>query len=335
MSDRLTGDDDLARVEAELERAVDRLDPDVARVCRYHLGWSGVSGTRGAGGKRVRAALAALSARSAGGAGELAAAAGAAVELVHQFSLLHDDIMDGDRSRRGRDAAWVAYGTGHAVLAGDALLVQAVRTVTAAPGPGAATAAGSLVAALEATVNGQARDLALERREAGDVTVSEYLAMVAGKTGALLACAAALGAELAGAPAAVTGPLRRAGEELGVAFQITDDVLGLWGEHAVTGKPVGADLLRGKKTLPVLLAVGSGTGAGRRAAAMLGTGKLEEDDVPVLLGLLEEAGAREGAREMAAQHTRRAAKALDEARLPAAARAAWEDLMTRLGRRDR
>lgn len=317
---------EIGEIEKELHRAVALLHPDVAEVCRYHLGWGSTGGT----GKRIRAAMAALSAHSVGAPGSVAIAAGAAVELVHQFSLLHDDIMDGDRQRRGRDAAWVTFGTGAALLAGDALLVQAVSTIAAAPAPGTAAAIRRLLAALADTVNGQADDLALERRPAREVTAADYLGMARGKTGALLGCAAALGAALAGAPEDTTETLGRVGEALGVAFQITDDIIGLWGERATTGKPVGADLLRGKKTLPVLLAVGSGTAAGQRAADLLDSGGLDEHGLPGLLALLESAGARPHAEAAAAHHMHQATTALAEARLPPAAHHRWETLISRL-----
>ncbi|GDY79119.1 hypothetical protein SAV31267_086040 [Streptomyces avermitilis] len=174
---------------------------------------------------------------------------------MHTFSLLHDDIMDGDAMRRGRPALWKAYGTGPAVLAGDALFALAVQTLTTASAPGAAH---RLSAALGDLVRGQADDLLFAHRpwtgpEA--VSVAEYEAMAEHKTGSLLGCALALGAHLAGAPEETAAVLDRTGRHLGVAFQIVDDLLGIWGDPAVTGKPVHGDLRQGKKTFPVLAAL--------------------------------------------------------------------------------
>ncbi|EPH42179.1 putative (2E,6E)-farnesyl diphosphate synthase [Streptomyces aurantiacus JA 4570] len=328
-----------ALVEPVLREAVDRLHPSVATVCRYHLGWDGGDAGEGSSvaraGKRVRAALALLSARSAGAPERFAAVAGASVELVHQLSLLHDDIMDGDTERRGRPAAWARFGTGPAVLAGDALVVQAVATIFHAEAPGARAATEELIAAVEQMVAGQAEDLALEHRSAHEVSARRYTHMARGKTGALFGCAAALGAVLAQAPPPLVRTLRGAGSDLGVAFQILDDVLGLWGDGALTGKPVGADLVRGKKTLPLLLAAGSDTADGRRLAALLGPAPLPPDRVPEVMGLLETTHSRERAEAIAARQVKSAVAALDEAGLPEDVRRQWQALIACLSRRER
>ncbi|GGR95644.1 (2E,6E)-farnesyl diphosphate synthase [Streptomyces aureoverticillatus] len=326
-----------ALVEPVLREAVDRLHPSAATVCRYHLGWdddhAGDGSAVARAGKRVRAALALLSARSAGAPERFAAVAGASVELVHQLSLLHDDIMDGDTERRGRPAAWARFGTGAAVLAGDALVVQAVATIFHARAPGSRAATEELIAAVEQMVAGQAEDLALEDRSAHEVSVRRYTHMARGKTGALFGCAAALGAVLAQAPPPVVRALRGAGSDLGVAFQILDDVLGLWGDGALTGKPVGADLVRGKKTLPLLLAAGSDTAAGRRLAALLGPAPLPPDHVPEVMGLLETTHSRERAEAIAARQVKSAVAALDAAGLPEDVRQQWQALINYLSQR--
>ncbi|EST19855.1 polyprenyl synthetase family protein, partial [Streptomyces roseochromogenus] len=169
-----------------------------------------------------------LGAEAAGADGRAGVPAAVAVELVHAFSLLHDDIMDGDPTRRRRPAVWKAYGTGPAVLAGDALFALAVETLATVPqGAGAVRL---LSAALADLVRGQADDLLFAARPCTGperVTPGEYRAMAEGKTGALLGCAAALGAVLGGADETTAGALDRAGRHLGVAYQLVDDVLGL------------------------------------------------------------------------------------------------------------
>ncbi|QES46547.1 polyprenyl synthetase family protein [Streptomyces venezuelae] len=330
-------------VDPLLREVVDRLHPSLATVCRYHLGWdSGDSqgAVRQVAAKRVRAGLALLSVRSVGAAERFAAVAGTAVELVHQLSLLHDDIMDGDMQRRGRPAAWVRFGTGSAVLAGDALVVQAVATVLRAQVPGAHAATEELLVTVEQMVEGQAEDLALERRSLREVSESRYVRMARGKTGALFGCAAALGAVLSDAPPAVVRALRSAGCDLGVAFQILDDVLGLWGDSALTGKPVGADLARGKKTLPLVLAAMSGTADGRWIATLLdaappGSGPPAPAQVSEVMRLLEATGSRERAEEAAARHVASAVATLDGAALPQAARQQWRSLIDDLSSRTR
>ncbi|MFC9926316.1 polyprenyl synthetase family protein [Streptomyces sp. NPDC127190] len=305
-------------VRPALQEAVGRLHPWVAEMAAYSFGWCEVGGAPAAapGGKGVRQTLAVLGARAAGADEQTGVPAAVAVELVHAFSLLHDDIMDGDPTRRRRPAVWQAYGTGPAVLAGDALFALAVETVAATPqGPGAVRL---LSAALADLVRGQADDLVFAARPCTGpdrVTAGEYRAMAEGKTGALLGCAAALGAALGGAPEATVTALDRAGRHLGIAFQLVDDVLGIWGDPAVTGKPVGGDLRAGKKTFPVLVALASP--AAGRLPALLGT----EEGAPEAAALIEKAGGRAAALAEARAHTAAARGLLAGAPLAAGAAA--------------
>ncbi|MBC7221301.1 polyprenyl synthetase family protein [Candidatus Bipolaricaulota bacterium] len=207
----------------------------------------------GPGGKLLRPSLVLFVCEALGGDPGRALPLAAAVELVHTFSLVHDDIVDGDRVRRGRAAAWVVLGEHQAIHAGDGLLALAFRTAARAELPGRMTvrAVEALASATLAMVEGQARDLALEGRPA---RTDEYLVMTRGKTGALLGCALELGAIAAGrddlAPAH-----RQVGETLGIAFQIRDDWLGLWGDPAVVGKAVGSDIAREKRSYPIAWAL--------------------------------------------------------------------------------
>ncbi|GGW40900.1 dimethylallyltransferase [Streptomyces lucensis JCM 4490] len=305
-----------ALVRPALTEAVGRLHPWTAEMAAYTFGWCEVGGAPATapGGKGVRQALAVLGAEAAGADGRAGVPAAVAVELVHAFSLLHDDIMDGDATRRRRPAVWKAYGTGPAVLAGDALFALAVDVLATAPqGPGALRL---LSAALADLVRGQAEDLlftARPRTGPRRVTPEEYRTMAEGKTGALLGCAAALGAALGGAPEAAVTALDRAGRHLGVAFQLVDDVLGLWGDPDVTGKPVGGDLREGKKTFPVLVALGSP--AARDLSALLGSpGHIEE-----AAELIDRAGGRAAALAGARAHTAAARALLADAPLAAGA----------------
>jgi geranylgeranyl diphosphate synthase type I len=271
-------------------------------------------------GKGVRQALAVLGAEAAGGPAEAGVPGAVAVELVHTFSLLHDDIMDGDALRRGRPAVWTAYGTGPAVLAGDALFALAVETLTAAPAtPHVGEAVRLLTTALGDLVRGQADDLLFAHRpwtgpEA--VGVGEYETMAEQKTGALLGCALALGAQLAGAPRETVTALDRAGRHLGVAFQIADDLLGIWGDPVVTGKPVHSDLRQGKKTLPVLVALNA---PGHAALAELLASPVALDDTAVrgAAVLVEQAGGRTAALREARRHLGAAHLLLTDASLAA------------------
>ncbi len=210
------------------------------------------NGAPGGAGKALRPALALLSARAADAAAERAVPAAVAVELVHNFSLLHDDIMDGDTERRHRPTAWTVYGVGMAILAGDALLALAQDLLLEGQPPESVWASRCLSAAIQRLIAGQGADLAFERR--GDVTVAECLDMAGDKTAALMACACSIGAVYVGGPAGMAKSLAGFGAYAGLAFQLTDDLLGIWGAPEVTGKPVRSDLRARKKSLPVVAA---------------------------------------------------------------------------------
>lgn len=294
-------------VAPAMTKAIGGLHPWVAEMAGYALGRCEVGGAPAtySQGKGVRQALAVLGAEAAGGSAEVGVPGAVAVELVHTFSLLHDDIMDGDALRRGRPAVWKAYGTGPAVLAGDALFALAVETLTAAPATQhGATAVRLLTTALGDLVRGQADDLLFARRPwtgPDAVGTGEYETMAEHKTGALLGCALALGAQLAGAQRETVNALTRAGRHLGVAFQIADDLLGIWGDPAVTGKPVHSDLRQGKKTLPVLAALNA---PGHPGLAELLTSRTVLDDSAVRRAaiLVEQAGGRAAALREARRH---------------------------------
>ncbi|MFI8003056.1 polyprenyl synthetase family protein [Streptomyces sp. NPDC086010] len=262
-------------VRPSLSAAIGRLHPWTAEMAAFSLGWCEAGGTPrvpSAEGKGVRQTLAVLCAEAVGAPGESAVAGAVAVELVHAFSLMHDDIMDGDGTRRRRETVWKAYGTGPAVLAGDALLALAVQILAEAPGTRTGAAVGRLSETLGELVRGQAQDLLFESRPwtgPGAVRLDEYRAMAELKTGTLLGCAAALGALTGGAPAGTVTALGLAGRHLGVAFQAVDDLLGIWGDPAVTGKPVHSDLRQHKKTFPVLAALAADPVHSRDLLALL------------------------------------------------------------------
>ncbi|WP_063804163.1 polyprenyl synthetase family protein [Streptomyces roseifaciens] len=319
-------------VEPRLRRVVDGLHPDVARICRHNLGWGMAANQRPDGtirstGKRVRAALAVCSAHAVGGGDDIAVAVGVAVELLHQASLLHDDIMDADEWRRGVQAAWAAFGTGRAVLAGDALLAEAVAAVAVTTAPAIPAALNHLLATFGAMITGQAEDLALERLPVRQVTLERYQRMADGKTGALFGCAASLGSRLLGLTQP-THALHEAGTTLGRAFQMADDMVGLWGDTARTGKAIGSDLTRGKRTLPMLLAASSGTLAGEELVTLLDAPDPDSLCPEKLLDLLEESGARDAAQEAIAVQTRCVAAVLDGADLPVAYRRQMSEFLT-------
>ena len=341
-----------------LAAAVDRLTPDVRKVAAYHLGLAvpegappgaatgagagggtrADSGTRADGkagtdgrtqgrrgrapgaGKALRPALTLLSARAASAAPERGVPAAVAVELVHNFSLLHDDIMDGDTERRHRPTAWTVYGIGAAILAGDAMLALAQDILLEDAAPQGVWAARALSAAVQRLIAGQGADLAFEQRD--DVSLPECLAMAGDKTAALMACACSIGSIHVGAPPQLAMGLAAFGAHVGLAFQLTDDLLGIWGAPEVTGKPVRSDLRARKKSLPVVAALSAGTPEARELAALLAREQaLSEGELALAAGLVEAAGGKawtetEAATELAAAH-----KCLADTGMPADVRA--------------
>jgi geranylgeranyl diphosphate synthase, type I len=301
-----------------IAEAVDRLSPAVRTVAAYHLGLADADGRPvapgGGAGKALRPALAVLSARSTGASAERAAPAAAAVELVHNFSLLHDDIMDGDTERRHRPTAWTVFGVGPAILAGDALLALAQDILLETP-PYGVWAARCLSAAVQRLIAGQGADLEFERRD--DVGVDECLEMAGDKTAALMACACSIGVIYLGGPAGLAMNLSGFGAHIGLAFQLTDDLLGIWGAPEVTGKPVGSDLRARKKSVPVVAALSSGTEAGLELGTLLRKPEpLTDDEVLHATSLVERAGGKQRVEDMADSELAAALSCLEAAEMP-------------------
>jgi geranylgeranyl diphosphate synthase type I len=251
-----------------LRKAIGSLDPHLRTPVEYHFGWVDRDGTPidrdggGGSGKAIRPALAILGAEAAGGDAAVAVPGAVALELIHNFSLIHDDIMDGDRTRRHRPTVWDVYGVSDAIVVGDALHTLAFQVLLDEGTAATLAAMQRLADATAAMIAGQAQDADLDRRTDG--TLAECVTMEQNKTAALLGASVAIGAVLAEAPAGTPTALERYGVELGLAFQAIDDVLGIWGDPRVTGKPVGSDLRERKKSLPVMLAIAAGgTLAGR------------------------------------------------------------------------
>jgi geranylgeranyl diphosphate synthase, type I len=302
-------------IDLGLRQAVERLSEMVARVAAYHMGWEDAEGhgIHGDGGKAVRPTISLLAAEAVGAEPATAISGAVAVELVHNFSLLHDDVMDGDLERRHRPTVWAQFGTGQAIIVGDALLALAEELLLEDPSPSGRAAAAELTKATAGMIEGQAQDLAFESRL--DVTVAECLAMTSGKTGALLSCAAALGGILGGADPYTVDGLRAYGRHLGLAFQAVDDVLGIWGDPEVTGKPAANDLRQHKKSLPVAHALSRGGAVASELSGFLANGNADEDRVARAVQLLEESTSREWALGLADQHFDAALEALGGRRL--------------------
>jgi len=312
-----------ALVVPALRDAVDRLDGEYMRkIAAYHLGWLDAEGQPvsgdGVGGKAIRPTLAVLSAEAGGGSASDGVAAAVAVELVHNFSLLHDDIMDRDVERRHRPTAWVVFGEGQAILAGNAMLTAAIE-VLVRDGAAGQRSLPCLLSAVESLISGQSADLALgSGDEVGMITTAEVLAMEAGKTAALLACSASIGAIAVGAPAPVVDGLAAYGHELGMAFQLVDDILGITGDAAATGKSSSSDVRAGKRSAPIVAALTAGTAASKLLARLLADGPpTSDDDVTYATKLIDEAGGLEWAAQEADRRLALALAHLENTAAPA------------------
>ncbi|MFJ7148490.1 family 2 encapsulin nanocompartment cargo protein polyprenyl transferase [Streptomyces sp. NPDC100445] len=310
-----------ALVDPQLRAAVETLPGSMRRVALYHFGWQQADGTPAAGnaGKAVRPALVLAAAAALGGPAARAAAvrAAVAVELVHNFTLLHDDVMDRDTTRRHRPTVWTVFGDADAILAGDALQALALRLLAEDPHPAAAPAVARLAGCVMELCAGQHTDTALERRAPDAVTLDEVLVMAEAKTGALLGCACALGALYAGAGADEVAALDGFGRQAGLAFQLIDDVIGIWGDPRHTGKPAGADLAARKKSLPVVAALTSGTPAAAELTALYAKPYVEAEagdgEIARTALAVERAGGRDWAQAEAADRMARAMQELARA----------------------
>ncbi|MER6524924.1 family 2 encapsulin nanocompartment cargo protein polyprenyl transferase [Streptomyces sp. NPDC001508] len=305
-----------ASVDPELRAAVDSLPDAIRRIVRYHFGWEHADGTpaEGNAGKAIRPALVLTAAAALGGPRARTAAlrAAAAVELVHNFTLLHDDVMDRDTSRRHRPTAWTVFGVAGAILAGDALEALALRLLAEDPDPASRAAAVRLADCVVELCEGQHTDTAMEERAPEEVTLDEVLAMAEAKTGALIGCACALGGLYAGAAEEEVAALDGFGRQAGLAFQLIDDVIGIWGDPDRTGKPAGADLAARKKSLPVVAALTSGTAAASELAGLYGR-PYDETDLERTALAVERAGGRDWAQAEAADRMSRAMQELARA----------------------
>jgi geranylgeranyl diphosphate synthase type I len=305
----------LPEIEAELHRAVDQAGGpglySLRHMLAYHLGWEGTGAGPDASGKRIRSQLVLLSCASAGGKWPAALPAAAAVELVHNFSLIHDDIEDNSPLRRGRPTIWTQWGIPQAINAGDAMFTLAflavLRLEETVSLPAALDASRLLQTTCLNLTQGQYLDISFEQRD--DLRLADYWPMVTGKTAALLSACCELGALVAGCGTAERAAYRQFGLSLGLAFQAQDDLLGIWGDSALTGKSAESDLVSGKKSLPVLYGLEQKGAFTRRWAE----GPIQPDQAAQVAAMLEAEGGRRFTQSEANRLTGEALAALEAA----------------------
>lgn len=311
----------LSHIELELQRQVSRLDQPRTgafhEMLTYHMGWTGEGSGPEATGKRIRPLLVLLTCLASSGAEgkvetwQSALPAAAAVELVHNFSLVHDDIQDNSPKRRGRDTTWVKWGVPMAINAGDALFVLSNQAIVDLqekyPAAVVVKAAEILHNTCLELTRGQFMDMSYEERN--DLGVEDYWPMITAKTAALLASCCQIGALLGGANEDQQEIFRSYGHYLGLAFQVQDDILGIWGDEGLTGKSVASDLVEGKNSLPVLI----GLGKKNKFAERWAQGPIKPQEVEEFARLLASEGGYGEAKEASIQMTDLAINSLREA----------------------
>jgi geranylgeranyl diphosphate synthase type I len=303
----------------------------------YHLGWTDSHGNPVIAdmGKRIRPLVCVWSCEAVGGNWQDALSAAASIELIHNFSLIHDDIQDKSESRRGRATVWNVWGVAQAINAGDAMFVLAQQAMDDLP----AQLSLERYVAIQRTFHsailrltqGQYLDLAYER--ADQVTMEQYLQMVGGKTAALLAAASEIGARIGTTDSHLSHAFATYGEQLGIAFQIADDVLGIWGDPELTGKSARTDLMSRKKSYPVLYAMQGKMGGDLRALYL--EKEWTDDQFGRVEEILKETDARGFARAQAREYAARAEKAIDTLGLDNDAIISLRNLATQVTQRDK
>ncbi len=289
----------FAAIDAEIKDLLNYPSPDADaywQMLYYHMDWENYGQPDPKPGKRIRPLLTLLSAEAQSGAYEAALPFAAAVEILHNFSLVHDDIQDQSDLRRGRLTVYKLWGVPQAINAGDALFTYSHAALRRAKLP-----AEDLVTAWQifddtclALTRGQYLDMSFETRD--QVSVAEYFEMIGGKTAALLGAAAELGALAAGATPAQRLHFREYGRHLGLAFQVRDDILGIWGDESVTGKSAATDIITRKMTLPVLHGMEQSADFAKAYAST-------EASVAEIVQMLQDIGADEHATEIEHHHS--------------------------------
>ncbi len=329
-----------ADIDAELKSVLAERQSPLYDMMRYHLGWLDEKGNAvpNPGGKALRPTLCLLACEAAGGNYRQALPAAAAVELVHNYSLIHDDIQDDDKERRHRPTVWSIWGKPQAINAGTAMRILANLSLerlqkSGAPESKRLRAHRLIDERCISLIEGQYLDISFETRF--DITADDYLEMIGKKTAALLSCSLELGAMMGTDDEAVIKGLGRFGWDLGIAFQIRDDILGIWGDEGKTGKPAGGDIRRKKKTFPIMWAFDQAKGDLRTdLLEYYRSGDPTPNGTAQVLRVLEAIDARSRAQKMANYYTEQATAAVKKLPLTASSAGDLQELLHFLAERD-
>ena len=330
-------------VEQELNRVVPTAhNSETYRLLRYHLGWVDQQGTpmdtSVSQGKALRPTLCLFACEALASEYSRALPAAAALELIHNFSLIHDDIQDQDMERRHQPTVWHLWGIPKAIWSGNAMqctgdlsLLDVVRANV--PTVTAIRVSDILTESYLEMIQGQCMDLDFESRT--DIKSEEYLYMIACKTGALIRSALQIGALLATEDPATVKAFTEFGNHLGQAFQVRDDYLGIWGDQATLGKATGNDIRRRKKSYPVVFALERASGQAMEDLLRIYRQEdLDESDVQRVMAVLDEVGSQEQAQRVTEAAAGRALAALKPVSLPQWAQTEAENLVDFLARRE-
>jgi geranylgeranyl diphosphate synthase type I len=318
-------------MEAELRFAVGGASLPLYDMMRYHLGWIDQHGNpQSAGvGKRLRPILCLLACQAVGGEWHQALPAAAAVELVHNFSLIHDDIQDASPERRGRATVWHIWGKPQAINVGDGMHALALSSLLrledgGVPHHKVVRAARILGEASLKLCEGQYLDISYENRL--DIGINDYIEMIGSKTASLFRCSLEIGAILGTDDESLLARLKLFGHYLGMTFQVHDDLLSMWGDEKVTGKPSTSDIQLKKKTLPVVYALEKARGKDRERLWSIyqkdEIGPSDALDVMKILNKLDAQGYVQGTSD---KYYRQALSELNATNLPSSAK---EELRT-------
>jgi geranylgeranyl diphosphate synthase, type I len=320
-------------VDAELKAVLSSRPTPLYDMMRYHMGWLDEQGKPASNnaGKALRPSLCLFSCEAVGGDYHLALPAAAALELVHNFSLIHDDIQDGDRERHHRPTVWAVWGKAQAINAGTAMRILASLALSRMEEQQVSLSRQSSVRTwLDeislALIEGQYLDISFENRF--DIRVQDYLDMISRKTSALISGSMEIGAFLGTEDQISVRRFRDIGRSLGLAFQIKDDILGIWGSMADTGKMPGNDIRHRKKSFPVVYVLENVNGAVRKELiSIYQNGSVEESSVNKVLDIFDAARVRDIAQETVAKYCNEARQIAEGLALPAASRDEIDDLV--------
>jgi len=326
-------------VRVEIRKIIDSCPSVLCNMLRYHMGWQdehGHSCSRESG-KFIRSNLCLLSCQAVGGDTSQVMPAAAAVELIHNFSLIHDDIEDASDERHHRPTVWKLWGQSQAINAGDSMFTLAYLALLKLKEKGitdekVASSIKMLSLACLELCEGQYLDIEYENRL--DITTEDYLDMAARKTAALFAVSTSLGAYLGSEDSKLVDFFQLFGKELGIAYQIHDDILGIWGMEKSIGKSV-SDIFQRKKTLPVVYGLQNSEGKARKRLEKLYSQKsIEGEDIAEVTKILDQLGARDYAENLAEQHYREALAYLEASRLDISRQAPLKEIASFLLNRD-